>query len=125
MSIAIFLLSKLAENHADLVRDVADGVVARLLAPLRELGRNGDALTAGRLVGGDEVVLRFDESEQLSRKLWLHIATEGVEGEAPLAASSPGSGPGLAGLVGADGECSVPGGTSVSCAVVLVGREES
>ena len=61
----ILLLSDLGQQHAELVGDVGDGVVAGGFAPVGELGGDGDALAGGGLVGPDGVVLGFDDFEQL------------------------------------------------------------
>lgn len=64
--ICVLKLAHLAEDHADLVGDIADGIVARLLAPFGELRGDGDALARCGLVGRDEVVLRLDEAVELA-----------------------------------------------------------
>lgn len=84
MRIGVLLLTHLAHDHAHLVREVADGIIARLLAPLRELGGDGVAFAAGGLVGRDEVVFGLDEAEETAGELGLDGAAEGAEGEAWL-----------------------------------------
>lgn len=61
----VFLLAEFGQEHAQLVGDVGDGVVARRLAPVGELGGDGDAFAAGRLVGADAVVLALDDFVEL------------------------------------------------------------
>ena len=78
----VLLLAQLGQQHAQLVGDVGDGVVARGLAPVRELSGDGDALAAGGLVGADGVVLAFDHLEELLAELGLLYAPEGGHGEA-------------------------------------------
>lgn len=82
MRISVLLLTHLAHDHAHLVREVADGIIAGLLAPLRELGGDGVTLAAGGLVGRNEVVLGLDEAEEAAGELGLDGAAEGTEGEA-------------------------------------------
>ncbi|KAF4512605.1 hypothetical protein G6O67_001722 [Ophiocordyceps sinensis] len=120
--VRVLLLAHLAQDDANLVRDVVDSVISRLLAPVGELLGDGDALTAGRLVSRDEIVFRLDEAEQLARQLRLDGTAERVEGEAGASArgagasargagaSARGAGGGaLVGLAaGADGEGAVP-----------------
>lgn len=61
MRIVVLLLPHLRQHDTDLVADIVDGFITRLLAPLRKLCGNGNALAAGGLVGCDEVVCRFDK----------------------------------------------------------------
>ena len=70
---AVFLLADLAEQHAQLVGDVGDGVVVRLLAPVGELGGDGGALAAGGFVGADCVGFAFDELVELLAEVGLHV----------------------------------------------------
>lgn len=71
VGVVVLLLADLAEDDADLVADVADGLIAGLLAPLGQLGGDADALAAGGLVGADDVVGRLDQLVQLARQLRL------------------------------------------------------
>lgn len=103
VSILFLLLAKLAQDDADLVRDVRDGGVVGLLAPLGQLGGNGGALTAGGLVGVDEVVLALDDLVEFARELGLNVAAEGVEGEAGALGGAVVLGA-VAAVAGSDGE---------------------
>lgn len=111
--VQVLLLAELAEQDADLVGEVGDGVVVGLLAPLGELRRNGDALLAGGLVGADQIVLGLDESVEPLGELGLADAAEAGEAEAMEADGL--SGALLLLAAGADGECSIPGGSVSLC----------
>ena len=103
--VKVLLLANLAEENADLVGEVGDGIIASLLTPLGELGSDRNALLAGRLVSTDEVVLGLDESEETAGEIRLSCATEGGEGEATAGSSLVGI---LPPAVGADGKRAVP-----------------
>lgn len=117
VGVVVLLLADLAEDDADLVADVADGLVARLLAPLGQLARDADALLARGLVRADDVVGRLDQLVQLARQLRLDGAAQRGQREAHAvgrpAAAARGRAGGAAGLAGADGEIAVPSGCSV------------
>jgi hypothetical protein len=106
--IEVLLLAQLAEQDADLVGEVGDGVVVGLLAPLGELRGDGDALFARGLVGADQTVLGLDEPVETLGELRLADAAEAGEAEAMSAGGLRGALLLLA--AGADGECSIPGG---------------
>lgn len=111
VGVVVLLLADLAEDDADLVADVADGLVAGLLAPVGQLGRNADALAARGLVRADDVVGRLDQLVQLARQLWLDRAAQGGQREAHAvgpAAAARGRAGVAAGLAGADGKIAVP-----------------
>jgi len=57
----VFLLADLGQQYTNLVRDIGYGIVIGCLAPVGELRCNGQALAASSLVGGDCIVLGFDE----------------------------------------------------------------
>jgi len=61
----IFLLSQLREQHPELIRYVRDRVVARSLAPVRQLGGDRDTFAAGAFVGANSVVLTLDYLKEL------------------------------------------------------------
>lgn len=103
VSILLLLLAKLAQDDANLVRNVRDGGVVGLLAPLGQLGGDGGALAAGGLVGVDEVVLALDDLVELARELGLDVSAEGVEGEASALGGAVVLGA-VAAVVGSDGE---------------------
>lgn len=72
----ILLLRNLGEQDAQLVRDVADGLILGALAPLAQLGRDALALAAGLLVGAYGMVFRLDQGAQLLGQLGLVEAAE-------------------------------------------------
>jgi len=112
--IQVLLLAQLAEQDADLVGEVGDGVVVGLLAPLGELRGDGDALFARGLVGADQIILGLDEPVETLGELGLANAAQAGEGEAMIAGGL--SGALLLLTAGADGECSIPGGdVSLRC----------
>lgn len=80
--IDVLLLAQLAEQHADLVGKLRDGIIASLLAPVGELCTNGETLFAGGFVGSNEVVLGLDESEELLGQLRLAGSAQAGESEA-------------------------------------------
>lgn len=106
VGIGVLLLADLAENNAHLVRDVRDGIIARLFAPLRQLGCDRNPLAPGSLVGRDEVVLGLDQSVELAGELGLDLSSERGEGE--LGAGGVRRGRRRVVTV-ADGEGSIPG----------------
>lgn len=111
VGVVVLLLADLAEDDADLVADVADGLVARLLAPLGQLGRDADALAARGLVRADDVVGRLDQLVQLARQLRLDGAAQRGQREAHAvgpAAAARGRAGAAAGLAGADGKIAMP-----------------
>lgn len=111
MGVVVLLLANLAEDDADLVADVADGLVARLLAPVGQLRRDADALAARGLVRAHHVVGRLDQLVQLARQLRLDGPAEGGQREAHAvgpAATARGRAGVAAGLAGADGKIAVP-----------------
>jgi hypothetical protein len=105
--IDIFLLAQLAEQNADLVGELRDGIVAGLLAPVGELGADREALLACGFVGADEVVLGLDETEEFLGQLRLPSSAQAGEREAtaraPLRAAALVLVPARA-----NGECSIP-----------------
>lgn len=115
MGVVVLLLADLAEDDADLVADVADGLVARLLAPLGQLRRDADALPARGLVRADDVVGRLDQLVQLARQLRLDGAAQRRQRESYAVgpAAARGRAGGAAGLAGADGKVAVPSVCSV------------
>lgn len=80
----VLLLGHLGHQHAQLVAHIADGLVARGLAPLAQLGGDAGALAARGLVGADGVVLRLDQLVQALRQLRLLHAPQRGHGEAVL-----------------------------------------
>lgn len=110
VGVVVLLLADLADDDADLVADVADGLVARLLAPLGQLRGDADALLARGLVRADDVVGRLDELVQLARQLRLDGAAQRGQREAHAVgpAGAAGGAGAAAGLAGADGEIAVP-----------------
>ena len=104
---AIFLLPELAQEHAQLVRDVADALVRRALAPVGQLAGDRNALAAGGLVGADGMVLGLYELVEFLRELGLLDAPQRGHGEAVLRRFLRFGG---IALVGADGEGAIPGG---------------
>lgn len=97
----VLLLAHLGHDDADLVADVADSLVARLLAPLRQLRGDADALLARRLVGRDQVVVRLDELVQPARQLGLDGTPQGRQRE-PMAGTTGVAGAATGVLLGAD-----------------------
>ena len=79
--ILVLLLANLAQENANLVGEVRDGLISGLLTPFRELGSNGDALLACGLIGADQVVLGLDELEEALSKVWLGSTTQRGECE--------------------------------------------
>lgn len=65
MRIVVFLLAQLGQDHSHLVRDFRDAIIVGAGAPIGKLSRDRETLLAGGLVGGDDVVLRFDQLEEL------------------------------------------------------------
>jgi len=80
--IVVLLLAQLRQHNAHFITDVADGIVARLLAPLRQLCGDRDALLGRRLVRRNQVVLRLDQPEEPLGELGLRRAAQGREAEA-------------------------------------------
>lgn len=78
VGIVILLLTHLGQDNTDFVADVVDSVVVCLLAPLGQLGANGDALAAGRLVRRDDIVGGLDKLIEPAGQLGLDGAAEGV-----------------------------------------------
>lgn len=72
----VFLLGDFGEEDAELVGDVAEGVVVGLFAPLGELGGDGGALAAGVFVGADDVGFGFDELVELLGEVLFGRAAE-------------------------------------------------
>ena len=62
---AVFLLADFRQQDAEFIGYVGDGVVARGLAPIGELGGDRDAFAAGGFVGSDGVVFRLNYFEEL------------------------------------------------------------
>lgn len=104
----ILLLAQLAENNADLIGELRDGIVAGLLTPFGELRANGETLFACGFVGADEVVLGLDEAEEFLGQLRLAGSAQAGEGE--TTARAPLGGAAALALVPAraNGECSIP-----------------
>lgn len=108
LSKQILLLAHLGQQDADLVGDVGDGVIARGLAPVGDLGGDGDSFARGGLVGADGMVLGFDDLEELLAEFGLLHAAQGGHGEAVLGRALLGGGRIMA-LLGPDGKRAVPG----------------
>ena len=85
--IDVLLLAQLAEQHANLVGELGDGVIAGLLAPVGQLCANGETFFACGFVGADEVVLGLDKSEELLGQ--LRLAGSAQAGESEATARSP------------------------------------
>lgn len=81
LCIHILLLAQLRQQHAQLIRDVRDGVVLGRLAPFGELRGDGDALAAGDFVGADGVAFGFDETAHFTAHFGLLEALEGAHAE--------------------------------------------
>lgn len=101
VGVRVLLLAELRDDDAHFVADVADGLVARLLAPLRQLRGDADALLARRLVGRDQVVVRLDELVQPARQLGLDGTPQGRQRE-PMAGTTGVAGAAAGVLLGAD-----------------------
>lgn len=103
--IQILLLAQLGKKNANLVGDIADGIIVCSLAPIGELSCDGETLLACGFVALDQTVLGLDQLVELLAELGLNGSTKGAEAEAMTGARC-GRG---AVLVGTDGECSIPG----------------
>jgi hypothetical protein len=117
VGVVVLLLADLAEDDADLVADVADGLVARLLAPLGQLRGYADALAASGLVGAYDVVGRLDQLVQPARQLRLDGAAQRRQREADAVGPAAGAGRAgaAAGLARADGKITMPGVVQYMC----------
>lgn len=100
----ILLLSQLRQQNTQFIRDVRDRIVAGSLAPVGELGSNGDAFAAGGLVGANGVVFALDHLEQLLAHLGLLHAPQRGHCETVLGRTLLGACCGGAILLGPDGE---------------------
>lgn len=85
MCIEIFLFAKLGKQNADLVRDVADGLVVCGFAPVGELACDGKTFLACSFVALNEVILGLYELVELLAQLGLDGAAEGAKAEAVAA----------------------------------------
>lgn len=81
MRIKVFLLAEFREQHTNLVRDVADGVVGGCLAPVGKLGCDGKTFFCCGFVGLNQVVLGFYQLVELLAQFWLNGSAEGAEAE--------------------------------------------
>lgn len=81
----ILLLSNLGQQDTKLVRDLGDGIVASLLAPIAELRGDVGLLLCCGLVCADGVVLGLDQAVELLGELGLLDTTKTSHGEAVLA----------------------------------------
>lgn len=107
VGVGVLLLTNLAQDDTNLVRDITDGFIASVLTPVGQLSSNGDALAASSLVGIDQVVLRLDELEELAGELRLRLAAERVERKRAALTAGAATGP-LVGASGADGKGTIP-----------------
>ena len=104
----ILLFPQLAQNHPQLIADVADGLIPGRFPPVAQLARDADPFAGSRLVGADGVVLGFDELVELLGELGLLDTAEGGHGEAVFGRGFVGGGRGVG--AGADGKRAIPGG---------------
>jgi len=82
----VLLLCDFGQQHAQLVGDLGDGVIARLLTPVAELRGDRSLLLGSVLVGTDGMVLGLDQLVQLLGQLGLLDPTETSHGKAMFAA---------------------------------------
>lgn len=77
----IFLLANLGKDDTDLVADVGNGIVVGGLTPVGQLRGDREPLTAGSLVGGDGMILGFDQLVEFLGQLGLCGAAQSGDGE--------------------------------------------
>lgn len=112
LRIQILLLRDLRQQHAQLVANIAHGLILCALAPLAQLAGDRSGFFGGGLIGADGVVLRLDQTVEALGELGLLDSAQGGEGEMVFAAAA---GLGCAACVaafGADGvgTADIPGG---------------
>ena len=105
MRIEVLLLAQLTKQHADLVRQLRDSVIAGLLPPVGELCRNREALFTSGFVGADKAVLSFDELKEFLRQLRLAGSAQTRESETTARTLRTAL---VLLSAGADGECFIP-----------------
>ena len=103
LRVEVFLLAKLRQQDTNLVGDIRNGVIVGALAPIRDLGCDGQALSASGFVGGDHMVFSLDDLEELLGELCLIQPAQCCYGKGMLRGLL------LIGLaLGPNGKCAIP-----------------